>query len=948
MVGKQTTKSKKPMTTTKKRKSVNNINNKRRQQGLVNQAVKTGNQLTVIKINNALAKANARVNRRYVGIPKTNPYPQQAGGVVAPSFNIQFPSMAANHDNGMREVYGMRNDILNEFRRLNPNAIYAGPAAAPAGVIQPQPGAPQMGPPPMTEHEDAIYDDSIGPGVSQVGAGGGIGSGTTVVAGVAPPVAGGGVSAGGSAPMSVGGSMGSHPVSIGPEGGSAPMSVGGSMGSHPVSIGPEGGSAPMSVGGSMGSHPPPVGPAGGGGGEAPEAHQDADHVGGGVETPQATGDIPVAENIIDMGDAEEPLIDQLFQDEDQSMSNSSMATSRNTNLRATSTISSRGPAAPEAFAQGAEGEVPANDIDMGDADGAISEVSMGNTSTGSRASTLRTFGPRGTQLEGRHFQAPTGPTHITEPPDEITNGPQPHRRREEVIIDPLMIEQSDEEIMGQRPQAFQESLEQSRLDRLNQGMTPPRSLGMHLADATEQENRRRRRTGSRGLNNRPGATTTLPTVPEQGEGLQPVFDNGNQQNMLEYLNTTDNALVPGPFLDMATFPNVPEGLQEFTFDSADFPSFPEFINNGAPTSPANANTFIDDYLNMSDVPTQQNLLEFQPDTEAQERQRALADQTELDREEMHNMDQPITGPRFSETYKPAKPSSPPRKRIEANRLIAPDTPGEGLTTSRRSRRIEENKEQTPDVQDEIPTKGPLRVRKDTIAAKKRAISQTHANPPTRRSRPPPGALKETPVSSTPPRSISESEPSEETESDTPRRARRRRKPGNAVSSDSTVSDDEPDKNLTRREVKTKVNQFEYEKIWDGAPDKSRIPPSARPEHIGTKHGFDHFLQRKRREGNIPNLLKRDMALANRPLKKDLPQRTSEINRLWKEAEQNGEAFSITPQEFIDRFYENPENDGISFPKSAFDKFRSNKRKEREKANNPNTDTKEQTKKKKKK
>jgi len=127
-----TSKKQKPITTTKKRKSVRattKTNNKNRQQGLVNQAVKTGNQLTVIKINNALAKANARVNRRYVGIPKVNPYPQQSYssgiGVVAPSFNIQFPSMAANHDNSMREVQGMRNDILNEFRRLNPNAVYA-------------------------------------------------------------------------------------------------------------------------------------------------------------------------------------------------------------------------------------------------------------------------------------------------------------------------------------------------------------------------------------------------------------------------------------------------------------------------------------------------------------------------------------------------------------------------------------------------------------------------------------------------------------------------------------------------------------------------------------------------------------------------------------------------------------------------------------------------------
>jgi len=147
------------------------------------------------------------------------------------------------------------------------------------------------------------------------------------------------------------------------------------------------------------------------------------------------------------------------------------------------------------------------------------------------------------------------------------------------------------------------------------------SLGMHLADATEQENRRRRRTGSRGLSYRPGSlqSSILPTVPEHGEGQEPVFDNGNQQSMLEYLNTTSNAATV-PSLDMGNFPNVPEGLQEFTLDTADFPSFHEFINNEAPTSPANA--FIDDYLNMSDVPmpqgSQQNLLDFQQDTLAEE------------------------------------------------------------------------------------------------------------------------------------------------------------------------------------------------------------------------------------------------------------------------------------------------------------------------------------------
>jgi hypothetical protein len=84
----------------KKRKSItsktNNNNVKSTQQGLVNQAAQTGNQTTVVRINNALAKASARVNRRYAGIPKPPIQYAQPSIGIAPAFNIQFPSMGAN------------------------------------------------------------------------------------------------------------------------------------------------------------------------------------------------------------------------------------------------------------------------------------------------------------------------------------------------------------------------------------------------------------------------------------------------------------------------------------------------------------------------------------------------------------------------------------------------------------------------------------------------------------------------------------------------------------------------------------------------------------------------------------------------------------------------------------------------------------------------------------
>jgi hypothetical protein len=148
----------------KKRKSVtsktNNNNVKSTQQGLVNQAAKTGNQTTVVRINNALAKASARVNRRYTGIPKTPTPNAQPSIGIAPAFNIQFPSMGANYDNGMREVNGMINDIINEFHRLNPNAAYVPPPPPPA-----PPGAGAVAavpPPPMSEHPDVVYDEPAG------------------------------------------------------------------------------------------------------------------------------------------------------------------------------------------------------------------------------------------------------------------------------------------------------------------------------------------------------------------------------------------------------------------------------------------------------------------------------------------------------------------------------------------------------------------------------------------------------------------------------------------------------------------------------------------------------------------------------------------------------------------------------------------------------------------
>jgi hypothetical protein len=125
------------------------------------------------------------------------------------------------------------------------------------------------------------------------------------------------------------------------------------------------------------------------------------------------------------------------------------------------------------------------------------------------------------------------------------------------------------------------------------------------------ENGTRRRT--RGINNRPGTNRpgSLVLPAPQPPQPTPVFDQTNQQNMLEHMDTTTldsggaTGTIPG-------FPEVPADLESFTFDTSSFPDFPEYLNSGPPTSPATAATFIDDYLNAPTSP--QGLLGFEGGT----------------------------------------------------------------------------------------------------------------------------------------------------------------------------------------------------------------------------------------------------------------------------------------------------------------------------------------------
>jgi hypothetical protein len=293
------------------------------------------------------------------------------------------------------------------------------------------------------------------------------------------------------------------------------------------------------------------------------------------------------------------------------------------------------------------------------------------------------------------------------------------------------------------------------------------------------------------------------------------------------------------------FPEVPGDLESFTFDTPNFPDFPDYLNSGPPTSPATT-AFIDDYLNAPTSP--QGLLGFEgePVVPAEPATMLSAPVTAPIQEIVPEVVpgplldnvvaaiEPLTGMTTGTT---AKPRSPRRSRSppsNPNRLIAPNTPAEGIArpmgdstreTSTRSQ-IPDARAPSPAEEDvnAIPTKGPLAVRKITIAAKKRATELAKAREAARtqsprssvdtvqRARrsarpniPPPGAMTISPETSIPSQQQMPTDEEEaDTESDTARRRRRRSNSANQASSSSEQnSDREP---AQRRQPTRKTSQ----------------------------------------------------------------------------------------------------------------------------------------------
>jgi hypothetical protein len=162
--------------------------------------------------------------------------------------------------------------------------------------------------------------------------------------------------------------------------------------------------------------------------------------------------------------------------------------------------------------------------------------------TRSRGATTVDFDNAVRPMELEFHQPAVGP-EITQPPDEILPGERRNPRgREEIIPDQEQIahqqrlnqEEDDDRQLARRPNAWQEYAEQARMDR---GLTPQRPPAMHLADMAEAMEGTQRR--GHGINHRPG--TNRPGPVSSFSLPEPVFDQTNQQHMLEHMDTPSGA-----------------------------------------------------------------------------------------------------------------------------------------------------------------------------------------------------------------------------------------------------------------------------------------------------------------------------------------------------------------------------------------------------------------------
>jgi hypothetical protein len=299
------------------------------------------------------------------------------------------------------------------------------------------------------------------------------------------------------------------------------------------------------------------------------------------------------------------------------------------------------------------------------------------------------------------------------------------------------------------------------------------------------------------------------------------------------------------------------------------------------------------------------------------------------------------------TPKPRSPRGSRSPPNNPNRLIAPNTPAEGI-----ARPLDDStRAQTPDARAEeedvntLPTKGPLGIRKNTIAAKKRAekARQTRTQSPTasnetvkraRRARPEPGAMTISPDSSAQRKQMPTDAEETETESDEAIRRRCTSNSANEASSSSDQGPSQPKRPGGRLAAKRALAEEAYRKAYDAVPIKSQIVSRRdRPQGIGSVEGFQKYIKtRNEAEGVGTIKATRDAALsdlyANDPSARQLP--VKEVIKLYENLNRNFNNPPITPSM-------------VRHHKAEY-----KKRKETEPASNPRSNAKDQTKKKRKK
>jgi hypothetical protein len=218
----------------------------------------------------------------------------------------------------------------------------------------------------------------------------------------------------------------------------------------------------------------------------------------------------------------------------------------------------------------------------------------------------------------------------------------------------------------------------------------------------------------------------------------------------------------------------------------------------------------------------------------------------------------------------SKPTSPRRSRsppTNPNRLIAPNTPAEGIA---RPMGDSTARSQTPDAPDvnALPTKGPLGVRKNTIAAKKRTTELAMARETARtqaarsslntvqRARrsttpniPQPGANTQanSPEPSIPSQQMPNDDEETATESDAAIRRRRRRSQSNLSEHNPDEKPSQPKRPGARSLTDRAIAQELYRKVCDSFPDKSLIVsrrdlPKDLPPIVGSLSRWQKYIK----------------------------------------------------------------------------------------------------------